>query len=632
MKYDFIQNGRLVLGVNYLASHAGLDMWKNWRADVVEEDFRRFAEYGVRLVRVPPLWSDFQPIEALYKGKRHAIAEYRIHGEPLPDTEAGRSGIDPVMIDHMAELLDLAEKHGLNIVVNMVTGQMSFGLFIPPALEGMDPITDPRAMKWAVRFVTYLVKRFRNAKAIAGWSLGNEIQHMSDEANADQAYVFSALIANTIRAHDPDHPVISGMDYMDPEGVWKPQDHGELCDIMTAHPYPSLCHYGPPFNTIQPIFHHIASEILHEDLGEKPCYIEEYAVNGYFNCSQHTEMLFHRNVLLNAFAYNCRAMTLWVSGDYGELRTPPYFWNTIGSQYGLFDKDGNPKEFTHLYKEFFDLDQRIGQIPPREVDGVCILPAGWGEGNYIRRSIGTFILAKQAGLDIEFRYATQSFPDAPLYILPSIEGGSVMTRDKWDFLLDRVRKGAVLYFSTGLTMFRDVPDITGLTIQCRERYEKENVMILDSEKVPVYAPFVYEIEKEDCEVLARDENGRAVFVRKEFGEGCVYFLNMPLEKYVSEKYDAFHPEDAPNFWKVYKKLTKSLHTRKVVQSSCRYVTWTEHDLSANEKMIIAVNNSPVPREKCLSLASGWKVTEVLYGNAEHFDENDGVIMKIKYEG
>lgn len=628
MKYDFIQDGRLVLGVNYLASHAGLSMWKDWRADVVEADFKRFAETGVRLVRVPPLWGDFQPIQALYRGKRENLGEYRMHGQPLPDTDEGHNGIDPVMVDRMQVLLDLAEKYGLNIVLNMVTGQMSYGLFIPPALEGRDPVTDPLAMKWMVRFVSYLVRRFKNSKAIVGWSLGNEIQHMSSEATAEQAYVFSALIANTIKANDPSRPVISGMDYMDPEGVWRPQDHGELCDVMTAHPYPSLCHYGAPFNTIHPIFHHIASNLFHENLGEKPCYVEEYAVNGYFNCSRNTEKLFHRNVLLNAYAHNCRAMTLWVSGDYGHLKTPPYYWNTIGSQYGLFDKDGNPKEFTQVYKDFYALEQRMGKLPARMVDGVCILPSGWG-GDYIRRSIGTFVLAKQAGLDIEFRYATQTIPKSRLYILPSLEGGSVITRDKLDFLMEQVNDGATLYFSTGHTMFRDVPEMTGLTIQCRERYDKENTMILDSEEIPVQSPWIYEIEKEDCEVIARDTSGRAVFVRKQHGKGWIYYLNMPLEKHVSEKYDAFHHEDSPNFYKVYEKVAQSVSTGKIAKTNDRYVTWTEHCISDDERMVIAINNSPALRKNAMTFAPEWEIAEIVYGTLDHFEPNDGVILKLK---
>ena len=50
------------VGANYWASHAGTFMWRNWNADVVEEDFKRLSRNGVEVLRVFPLWSDFQKL------------------------------------------------------------------------------------------------------------------------------------------------------------------------------------------------------------------------------------------------------------------------------------------------------------------------------------------------------------------------------------------------------------------------------------------------------------------------------------------------------------------------------------------------------------------------------------------
>ena len=41
-------------------------MWNEWNEAVVDDDFRLLAEIGIKLVRVFPLWSDFQPIEKVY--------------------------------------------------------------------------------------------------------------------------------------------------------------------------------------------------------------------------------------------------------------------------------------------------------------------------------------------------------------------------------------------------------------------------------------------------------------------------------------------------------------------------------------------------------------------------------------
>ena len=50
------------LGCNYWASHAGIYMWRSWDKQVVEQDLQRLQKCGIRVLRVFPLWSDFQPL------------------------------------------------------------------------------------------------------------------------------------------------------------------------------------------------------------------------------------------------------------------------------------------------------------------------------------------------------------------------------------------------------------------------------------------------------------------------------------------------------------------------------------------------------------------------------------------
>ncbi|MBQ7719798.1 MAG: hypothetical protein IJT56_04360, partial [Clostridia bacterium] len=55
-------SGKYFTGCNYWASHAGTNMWRDWRPEVVDDDLRRLAEYNVRVVRMFPNWRDFQPL------------------------------------------------------------------------------------------------------------------------------------------------------------------------------------------------------------------------------------------------------------------------------------------------------------------------------------------------------------------------------------------------------------------------------------------------------------------------------------------------------------------------------------------------------------------------------------------
>ena len=60
--------GTFIVGCNYWASHSGTAMWKDWRRDVVAEDLRKLAEAGIQVLRVFPLWPDFQPLAQLGTG------------------------------------------------------------------------------------------------------------------------------------------------------------------------------------------------------------------------------------------------------------------------------------------------------------------------------------------------------------------------------------------------------------------------------------------------------------------------------------------------------------------------------------------------------------------------------------
>ena len=98
-----------------------------------------------------------------------------------------------------ATFADLAERHGLKLVVGLVTGWMSGRLFVPPGLEGLNVLTDPVAIMWQVRFVQHFVRRFRDHPAILAWDLGNECNCMAPVPEHEAAWTWTA-------AHRQRHP------------------------------------------------------------------------------------------------------------------------------------------------------------------------------------------------------------------------------------------------------------------------------------------------------------------------------------------------------------------------------------------------------------------------------------------
>ena len=82
--------GKFVVGCNYWASHSGTAMWSDWREDVVEADFKQLAGAGLQVLRVFPLWPDFQPLDLL-RGGQGQPAEYRFGEQLIPEDEAGQA-------------------------------------------------------------------------------------------------------------------------------------------------------------------------------------------------------------------------------------------------------------------------------------------------------------------------------------------------------------------------------------------------------------------------------------------------------------------------------------------------------------------------------------------------------------
>ena len=198
MQRSIFESGTFFTGCNYWASHAGLNMWNKWEPEIVDSDFKRLSEYGVNVLRVFPLWSDFQPIRMHTKGQQ-TPNQVRMGEELLPDTEAGRAGVSEVMLERFRFMLDAAEKYGLKLIVGLVTGWMSGRMFVPEMLQGVNVITDPVAIEWEIKYVRCLVKRFRDSKAIVAWDLGNECNCMGEAPSRAAFYCWMAAISMAIR-------------------------------------------------------------------------------------------------------------------------------------------------------------------------------------------------------------------------------------------------------------------------------------------------------------------------------------------------------------------------------------------------------------------------------------------------
>ncbi len=616
-------SGTFLLGANYWASHAGTGMWSDWRPEVVEKDFKTLSEKGIKYLRVFPLWPDFQPI-SLLRGGGGSPVEFRWGERPLTDDAEGKSGVSREAILHFEELTKLADKYDIKLIVGLITGWMSGRLFVPPALEGKKVLSDPDAIMWEVRFVKYFVSRFRNSPSIIAWDLGNECNSMEAVASQATAWNWISTMANAIKSEDKSRLVVSGMHSLKTEGIWTIEDQAEVTDVLCTHAYPSPT-YGSdkePINTIRTVLHPTANTVMWQDIGGKPCFLEETGTFGPMQGSPEITTDYARNSLFSLWAHNCKGFLWWCAFEQSHLKHAPYDWVALEGELGLFFPDYTSKPIVGELNKFNNFLERFPyqKLPERILDAVCILPQ---DPDSWQTAFSTFLLAKQAGIDIEFQTSTQPIKDAKLYFLPSLSSSTFFSRyinqGRFDELLKKVKEGATLYLSVGNGLLRSFNDITGLQVQTREKNLKTDRVRIkgtdagDDIELQMPPSAKLNLKAITAQVLGTDQNGNPAFTRSNYGKGKVYFLNYPIEKTLFNELGAFNTKTAGSYYQIYDRIKDGSLSKKVVTGNNPMVGLTEHIVDENTRIVVAINYEPVSSIAELSLGTGWKVGECFYG-------------------
>lgn len=620
---NFFENGKLYAGCNYWASHCGIKMWSDWSEETVDKDFEQLATLGIKLVRVFPLWSDFQPIKKIYEFEQR-FAGYSIDGgDTLLDSFS--SGIDETMMLRFEKMLDLAKKHGLSVIPSLITGWMSGRLFVPDALEGKNIICDPESIKWQVRFIKAFVRRFKYHTAIAAWCLGNECNCMSPVDNSEQAWLWTNTLADAFRSQDPDRKVISGMhsQFTPNEKKWTLQDSGDCCDIITTHPYASPTYKTDQelINTIKPLIHPAAQTIYSSSIAGKPCFIEEIGTYGQMYADKEHTAKYCEGTLYGAWAHNCLAYLWWIGFDQGSLTYHPFGYNNRASNYGLFKEDRSLKPVGKVIKEFNQFTENLDfeKLPERIIDAVCIVTPGQ---NTWQAAGSTFILAKQARLDITYAYSLNKLPDANAYFIPSISSASAFSSDYIAKLMKKVENGATLYVSVAGGFPRNLADDFGFNIITRKTVTAPDTVTIDDSSFKLLGNVIYNTRLTTAQSLAKNQNGQDVFMRSKYGKGTVFTLFYPMETYLYGVLDAFANNP---YYKIYDKIAQSINPDKAVSCENRMLGITEHPLNDNERIIVVTNYGNDTTD-VITLKDGWKFDKAYLGQV--YTESDTLKINI----
>ncbi len=636
-KSVLLDKGSFHIGCNYWASHAGVRMWEDWQPEIIEKDLKQLSESGMQLLRVFPLWPVFQPLTvARIPWKSVSEQELRFGDKALDHTPAGQAGVSAEAMEKFRIFADMVEKHNLKLVVALVTGWMSGRLFVPPAFEGCNVLSDATAIKWQKRFVSYFVETFKNHKAIDSWGLGNECNCMGGSViSRDQAWLWTNTVASAIRQADPERAILSDMHSIQCEnGSWLITDQAELTDILTTHPYPQFtpkCGQDQ-LNTIRNGLHATAESRLYGDVGNRPCIPEELGTLGPVVCSEKVAAAYLRTTMFSSWAHDCRGLFWWCAYDQDLLDFPPYEWVGLERELGLIRNNRKTKPACDAMQEFGQMlkGMPFKHLPEFRKNAVCVLTRNQDQWSI---AFSSFILAKQAGFDIEFQYANQPLKESDFYIVPSVASSFSLYRSEWLALLDRAQAGATVLMTYDSAFIQPFENVFGIEVESREKALHPESFKLDEKTLTcAHTEVVLRLKCTTAETLLTDLKDNPLLTCNKYGKGKMLFLNAPLEKYLSDTPGVFNRADVKPYWRLYAMAAELAGVSRIITSGNPQVGVTEHFISQSEAIAVLINYNPAPAEIEPVISRGWKLAEVISGKCSgktlNISGNDAAVIKL----
>lgn len=150
----------LRLGVNYVPSQNWWYSWLDWDPDSIDADLQAVASLHLDHIRIHCLWPYFQPDPAW---------------------------VSETALDRLAELLDLAGQHNLDVEIAVLDGWLSGFAFYPGWKRGRNMFTDPDMIEAEKRLFRALAERIGNHPRFMGFDLGNELGVLGETVSPEDA-------------------------------------------------------------------------------------------------------------------------------------------------------------------------------------------------------------------------------------------------------------------------------------------------------------------------------------------------------------------------------------------------------------------------------------------------------------
>jgi beta-galactosidase len=552
-----------------------------WRVgpEAFDRAFAAMAAAGLDTVRIDLLWSAVEP-------------------------EPGRYDAD-----HLAALdaiLAAARRHGLLLHPTFfIGGEVGDAYWDIPWRAGRQPHRDPELLALQAAHVAEFAERWRGDPAILAWDLTDEPPlWLFGDTTDDDARTWTAALATSLRAVDPDHLVTIGTASQEiGVGPFRADVVADQLDFTTVHPYPTYSPELVPDSLLSSRMTHAAAfETALAAGAGRPVMLHEYGVSSA-QFDPDLAAAYDRLLAWSSFGRGSIGFLAWcwTDAEPAAFRRVPYVRQPHETQFGVTDHRGELRPRGRVLSEVAavmavmadDLDELAGDGPvtmaaipvPHEyvrpydpaAFGLDDAPAGsyvpaertWTPERdhrpLIRGWLNGFVLAARAGASVAFarERLDDTWPDVPLMLVPapltSTSSSLLHVRTSfWQGASDHLGRGRAVWLSMAAdAALPEMGALAGCHLADRAPADRSGTLrfvrpwgrfaagdeLLLPDGDGTLATRWARLALDDGEVVALDADGGPGLVVTRRGPGVVAVCAAPVELLLAAKPDAHGPLD-----------------------------------------------------------------------------------------
>jgi hypothetical protein len=193
-----IQPAQLRFGVNYTPRRLWWYCWQDWNQQAIQDDLDGIAALGMDHIRAQCLWPIFQP---------------------------GINVVNERAVEHLHQLLEAADRSGLDVEVTVLNGWMSGLSFLPAWTaplarpqknENWNLFTSPEVLEAQKLLFHQIAEIIGSHRRFLGFDIGNELGVLMTGANAVEPVLadqWAGEILNTCSQFAPGRFHVNGADH-----------------------------------------------------------------------------------------------------------------------------------------------------------------------------------------------------------------------------------------------------------------------------------------------------------------------------------------------------------------------------------------------------------------------------------